>query len=446
MRRFTHGLLFTWLACAALPVAASAQGFGATAPAKPRPWSRVSFFTNSSRTVVEGGHARVLSEFSTAFSYQLPDMDDDGADYGVDVRYAAYTQDGRPARTSIYEGFIGARMLHGRVRARAGHLWLSDVGALGSVAGGSVEFRQRRESPDAGRVRVGAFGGLEPNILDTGYAPDVKKYGVYAAYDGAGAQRHALGYATIRNGPLTERSVLTTTNFLPVRRKLFLYQAAEVNLVAPAGLGRTGLAYVFANARVTATDRIEFQGTYNRGRSIDARGLGDDVLNGRPIPQSTIDGLLYESAGGRVTAEVFTRVRVYAGVSRDKNNRDTEATRRIQVGGYASNVGGSGVDLTASDASMSRPSGRYHSWYLSAGRQAGRRVYLSVDYSTSLSVIRFSRSDGLVIETRPQTTRVSGTATANLNRAWSLMATCERTSETGLSEVRGLAGVTYRIR
>ena len=36
--------------------------------------------------------------------------------------------------------------------------------------------------------------------------------------------------------------------------------------------------------------------------------------------------------------------------------------------------------------------------------------------------------------------------TANLSRAWSLMATLERTSESGLSELRGLAGVTYRIR
>ena len=290
------------------------------------------------------------------------------------------------------------------------------------------------------------MGGLEPNIFDAGYASNVKKYGAYVAYDGAGARKHALGYVSIRQGSLTERSVLTTTNFLPVRRKLFLYQAAEVNLAAPAGLGRTGLAYLFANARVTATDRVELQGTYNRGRSIDARGLGDDILNGRPIPQSTIDGLLYESAGGRVTAEVYTRVRVYAGVSRDKTNRDAEVTRRYQVGGYASNVAGSGVDLTASDSLMDRPSGRYHSWFVSAGRQAGRRTYLSVDYSTSLSVIRFSRSDGIVIETRPQTTRVSGTATANLSRAWSLMATVERTSESDLSQVRALAGVTYRIR
>ena len=430
----------------AQPLTAAAQGFGTTAAAKPRPWSRVSFFTSSARISADASEPRTMTEVSTSFSYQLPELDDDGADYGVDVRYAAYSQEGRPSRTSIYEGFIGARLLHGRLRARAGHLWLSDVGALGSIAGASVEFRQRRATPDAGRLRVAAFGGLEPNILDTGYASDVTKYGAYVAYDGAGARKHALGYVAIRHGSLTERSVLTTTNFLPVRRKLFIYQAAEVNLAGPAGLGTSGLAYLFANARVTPTDRFELQGTYNRGRSVDARGLGDDVLNGRAIPQQSIDGLLYESAGGRITAEVLPRVRVYAGLSRDKNNRDADVTRRVQLGGYASNVAGSGFDLTASDSLMDRPSGSYHSWYLSAGRQAGRRTYLSVDYSTSLSIIRFSRGDGLVIETRPQTTRVSGTVTSTLSRAWSLMGTLERTTETGLSELRGLAGVTYRIR
>ncbi|MFN7916233.1 MAG: hypothetical protein U0Q55_12910 [Vicinamibacterales bacterium] len=442
MRRFVAAAGVVGL-CAASP--AAGQGFGASA-SKPRPWSRVSFFVNSSRTSVDGSANRDFTELTTAFSYQLPELDDSGADYGIDARYSAFSQEGRPARTSIYEGFVGLRTLGGRLRARAGHLWLTDVGALGSIAGAAAEYRQGRATPEAGRLRAGAFAGLEPNILDLGYAESVTKYGAYVAYDGAGAQRHSLGYVSIRHGALTERAVVTTTNFLPVRRKFFLYQAAEVNVTAPAGVGRSGLAYFFANARLTPTERVELQGTYNRGRSIDARGLGDDVLTGRPIPQRSIDGLLYESAGGRVTLEVVSRVRVYGGVSLDKNNRDTERTRRILVGGYASNIGGSGWDLTASDSIMQRDSGSYESRYVSLGRQLGRRTYVSADYSTSLSVIRYSRLDGLVIETRPRTTRYSGTFTATLDRSWSLLGVVDYTRETGLRDTRVLTGLTYRIR
>lgn len=436
-------LLVALVAGRAVP--ARAQGFGAAA-SKPRPWSRVSFYASSSNTSVEGSETRRFSELTTAFSYQLPDVDEGGVDYGIDARYSAFSQEGRPARTSIYEGFVGMRAMGGRLRARAGHLWLTDVGALGSVAGAAAEFRQSRATQDEGRVRVGAFAGLEPNILDLGYAEQVTKYGAYVAYDGAAAQRHSLGYVSIRHGALTERAVVTTTNFLPVRRRFFLYQAAEYNVTAPAGVGRSGLAYFFANARVTPTERVEFQGTYNRGRSIDARGLGDDVLNGRPIPQRSVDGLLYESAGGRLTLEVVSRVRVYGGVSMDKNNRDTERTRRVLIGGYASNIAGSGWDVTASDSIMQRDSGSYESRYVSLGRQIGRRTYVSADYSTSLSVIRFSRLDGLVIETRPRTTRYSGILTATLDRSWSLLGVVDYTRETGLRDLRILTGVTYRIR
>lgn len=443
MRPLMAGAAVALAVC--VPVCAGAQGFGAAA-SKPRPWSRVSFYANSSRTTLDGGDSRGFTELATAFSYQLPDVDANGLDYGVDARYSRFSQDGRPARTSVYEGFVGVRTMGGRLRVRAGHLWLTDVGALGSIAGGAVEFRQARATQEQGRVRAGAFAGLEPNILDLGYAEQVTKYGAYVAYDGAGAQRHSVGYVSIRHGALTERSVVTTTNFLPVRRKVYLYQAAEVNAGAPAGVGRSGLAYFFANLRVTPTERLELQGTYNRGRSIDARGLGDDVLNGRPIPQRSVDGLLYESAGGRVTVEVVSRVRVYGGLSLDKNNRDAERTRRVLVGGYASNLAGSGWDLTASDSIMQRESGSYESRYVSLGRQLGRRTYLSADYSTSLSVVRYSRLDGIVIETRPRTSRVSGTATATLDRSWSLLAVVDHTWETELRDLRVLVGATYRIR
>jgi hypothetical protein len=137
---------------------------------------------------------------------------------------------------------------------------------------------------------------------------------------------------------------------------------------------------------------------------------------------------------------------VYGGYSRDKNNRDAEPTHRVLIGGYATNVGGTGFDITASDSMMHRAAGSYDSLYLSVGKQIGRRTYVSGDFSSSLSVVRFSRSDGIVIETRPHATRISGTVTASINRVWSLMGMIEHTSETSLGEFRVLTGLTYRIR
>jgi hypothetical protein len=432
--------------CASLGIGREAGAQGFSAASKPRPWSRISFFTNSSQVQSPDGAGAGASELSTAFSFQLPDIDESGADYGIDVRYSQYAVGSRPRRVAVYEAFVGGRLADGAVRLRAGHLWLTDLGSLGSLAGGAVEIRQLRLLPEDGRFRAGVFGGLEPNVLDVGYAPNVKKMGGYVAYDGAAAQRHSLGYVIVRDASLTERAVVTTANFLPVGSKLFVYQMAEYDAKPPAGMGRRGLAYFFVNARAVASDRLELQATYNRGRSIDTRTLSSDVLNGRPVSQSSIDGLLYESAGGRLTAEVAPGIRVYAGYSRDKNNRDAAPSGRTLVGGYASDVAGSGIDLSASDSLARRPSGSYHSRYVSIGRQIGRSVYVSGDLSTSLSVVRFSRSDGIMIETRPHTTRVSGTATVYVGRSVSLLATVERTNQDEVREFRVLSGITYRIR
>ena len=76
----------------------------------------------------------------------------------------------------------------------------------------------------------------------------------------------------------------------------------------------------------------------------------------------------------------------------------------------------------------------------------GRAVYVSIDYSTSLSVVRFLRSDGVIIETRPSTRRYSGSASITLNRAFSLLTNVDQTMDGDLTELRFLTGLSYRIR
>ena len=97
-------------------------------------------------------------------------------------------------------------------------------------------------------------------------------------------------------------------------------------------------------------------------------------------------------------------------------------------------------------ARYDRPTGPYTSTYASAGRGVGRRLYVSADFSTSLSVIRFVRSDGVIIETRPSTRRYSGTANATLSRLFSLMVVADYTRDEGFNELRLLTGLTYRMR
>lgn len=431
------------LACA-VPLAATT----AAAQGGPRPNGYVSVHVDAVNVSVPEGASRSNVQVSTAFRLHSPEeMEGAGVDFGIDARYASALQSDRPKRVSVYDAYVGVRFGTSlQTRVRVGHLWLPDLGTTGALAGGLVEIGQPRTKAGL-RVRGGVFAGLEPKIWETGYAPDVRKMGAYAALESGHLRRHVVGYTRVSQGPMTERSVLSVTNYVPAGSRVFVYQAAEYDLAGPAdGAGAAGLSYFLANVRGTVTPRVELSGTFNRGRALDARTLTNDLLHGRAVSARVADGLRYESRGGRVTVEVVRGARVYASYAQDRTNRDDALTGRVTVGGYASNLLRSGFDVAASDAVIDRPGGSYHSRYVSAGHALGRSIYVSADYSTSLSVVQYLRGDGLVIESRPWSRRVSASGTAILTRQLSLLCTVDYTMDGTADEVRVLTGLSYRVR
>lgn len=412
-----------------------------------RPELRLSVYVTSDRRTPELGTATSNFEFATAVTLRTLDADAGGLDAGIDLRHTRYTDAQRPDRVSLYDGYVGARLGgNGQFRVRAGHMWLPDLGTAGALAGGMAEYRSGTVKSDH-RFRVGGFAGAEPLGYQAGYAPNVRKYGGYAAYERGFLQRHIVGFSTIRNGAVTEREMVSVSNYVPIKRAVFVYQALEYDIKGPAaGAASGGLTYFLVNGRASAGTRVELQGTYNRGRSINARQLADDLANGRPLSARDVEGLRYETAGGRVSVRVARQVQVYAGYARDRNNRDDRPTARTTFGVYAGNLFNTGFDVSGSDARVERATGPYHARYLSVGRRIGRSVYVSGDYSTSLAVVRFVRSDGITIETRPWTHRLSGNGSVILSRQFSLVSLVEYTTDEGLADLRVMSGLTYRLR
>ena len=410
------------------------------------PSGRVSF-TAQSFTAAEAGQSFPgFNEIVLAATLDSPFLGDKpGTEYRLDFRGAGYPQTiGRDRRFSIYDAYVGRRLANG-LGVRVGQMWLNDLGGLGSLGGALVEVA-RQHVGGYRRVRVGVFGGLEPQILDAGYVSNVTKAGGYVTFEGAGAWRNTLGFVTIRNSGLTERSVLTTTNFLPFGRRLFVYQAAEFDLRGPAGQGTSGLTYFFVNGRYSPVPIVELQTVYHRGRSIDVRGITLDQLAGRPVSAKSLEGLLYESVGGRATVTIARDVRVFAGYTKDRNNREDAPTARVTFGGFATNFLRTGLDVNISDARMRGPSAWYDSWDVSLGRSLGTRMYVSGDYTTSLSAFRMLGQDGLfIIDSRPRTNRVSLSDLVHLNRRMSLLASADRTRDGSLSELRWLLSLIYRF-
>lgn len=428
-------------------LAVSLLGASASASAQGIPaWGRVSFFSSAASTTPDGGESRSLTELIGTFTVESRTAEDASYEYRADLRMAGYPgSDGRPRRVSIYDAYVGARLMGGRVGIRAGQMWLNDLGGLGSIGGGLVEVRQKAQA-GRGRWRAGLFGGLEPKILEAGYEGDVTKAGGLVAFDGNGARRHVLGYVYLRDRGRTERSVLVATNFLPVGRKLFVYQAAQYEMGGPGVSGGGDLGYFFGTARYTASSFLELQGNYHRGRSIDARTLLRDQLDGRPVLPRALEGLRFESASGRVTLTIARGIRVYGGYGRDKNNRQDRSTDRITYGFFVNDLARTGFDVSASDSRMEGGDGRsFNSWYVSVGRSLGSAIYLTGDYGSSLSVIRFVSASGFAIETRPRTRRASLSSTIRLPRRMSLLATFERVLDDDATQMRVLSGLSYRF-
>lgn len=407
-------------------------------------WGRFSLLMQTARSQQDSGLATNFSEVASTLTLRSPSSSQGGFEYAIDMRSATYPGTERDNILSIYDAYVGYQNAGGGFGVRVGQMWLNDLGGLGSLGGMQVEYRQPHPWA-TGRFRFGLFAGLEPNYFKAGYVEGIQKAGVYVAFDGNRGWKNVLGLVTVRHEKLTERQVVTMLNFIPVGTKFFLYQAAEYDVQGPGGQGQGGLTYLFANVRYAPAQVVEFQGTYHHGRSIDYRTITTDLITGRPVDPRLLDGLLLDSAGGRITVSVSRWVRVWGGVYSDRTNLEDKPATRVNAGFSTTNIFASGFDLTASDFRTDRTGNKYDSWYVSLGKTLGRAVYLSADYTSSLSILRLTDSGGVTIESRPSTKRYALSSTINLSRTISILLTGERLAELTGHEDRGMLGLTFRF-
>ncbi len=397
-------------------------------------------------TRTDGGPSSSYSEISAIVNVVSKTADDGGFEYALDARGAEYPSEAQTNRVSLYSAWVGGRISGGGLGLRVGQMWLNDLGGLGAVGGVQLEARPFAVSEKL-QFRVGLFGGLEPDLYQVGYVNGVKKYGGYVALDGERGWKNVLGYVLIKNQSVTERSVVTMLNFIPIGKEFFLYQAAEIDTTGPAGSGGGArVTYNFINARYQPAAWIELQGLYHHGLSIDTRAIALDILNGRPVSPSALDGFLFGSIGGRVTFMPVPSLRIWGGYAQEQSSRAGEDYPRIQAGLSVTNLFGSGLDLTASDNRYNRPlTGSYDSIYASIGRSIGPRFYLTLDYTTSLSVLSLTNSDGVVVQSRPRSKRYAASGVVNLSRAFSLLLTAEQLRDDDVRQLRTLLGITFRF-
>jgi hypothetical protein len=435
------------MAVCSLALAVVFTSLAASAYDARRASGRFSVFAQAAQRNLNGIDNDTFSELIGTFTLRSAVNDDGGFEYGVDTRFAGYpSTEGRDSRASLYEAYVGWSPAGGGFRVRAGQLWLSGMGAFGSIAGASAEVRLLKEADNGvGTLKLGLFGGLEPKILELGYVPDVAKFGGYLSLESRSGRRHVLGYANVRNAGLAERSVILFSNYIPVKRSFFLYQAAEWDLQGPGGEGESKLTYFFTNARYSPVREVEIQGVYHRGISVDTRFIADSLREGRPVSEAQLEGLLFESIGGRLTLRPWRSFQVFFGYAQDRTRQDEEKRDRYTFGVFSANLLRSGFDVTVSDTRYTTAAGSHSdAWYFSLGRDLGRSLYLDAYYRTSIAFLRLS-SSGVLVERRPYSHLYGLSSIIRIGRRASLLVTLERTDEDSLGETRLLSGLSYRF-
>ncbi len=407
-------------------------------------YGRITLFGQVGQTTrSDGGPSTTFSEIDAFASIASKPADDGGYEYAFDMRGSEYPSSNQTNRVSLYNAWVGGQLTGGTAALRLGQMWLNDIGGLGSLGGFQLEARPFAAT-SAGRFRFGLFGGLEPDLYQVSYVSGVKKAGGYAAFDGPNGWKNVLGYVLIRDKSITERSVITMLNFIPIGRRFFLYQAGEYDTTGPAGTGGGGrLTYMFVSARIQPVKWMDLQVLYHDGVSIDTRSIAQDVLNGRPVDPRALEGFLFSSIGGLATFYPTRFLRIWGGYSQDKTSREGQSYGRYQGGISAMNI--VGFDLTLSDYHYSMSSGPYDSIFASIGHSFGSAVYVTLDYTSSLSTLSLTTGSGAVVVSRPHTRRYALSGNWNISRAFSLLLTAEQIRDDTSRQTRVLAGITFRF-
>jgi len=408
------------------------------------PRGRFALFTSWSQRSWEGGAESDFTEIIANLSLHSGNSPGSTFEYALDTRVATYPSTARDERISLYEAYVGIHSRNQSWNLRLGQMWLHELGGLGSVGGLFAEYRRPRPSA-WGRWRFGLFAGYELAAYDLEYLKDVQKGGVYVALDGDHGRQHVLGYVRVRYQGLTERAVVVFSNFIPVGRSLRLFQALQYDTVGPAGLGDPELSYFMINLNYRISSVVGLQGTYHRGRSIDTRNIAEDVINGRPVAPEALLGLLFESSRVRLMVRPGRNISLWAGYGTARNNRDDPTSTRIILGFSARRIFGSAADFNVSTTRTDRGEDSYDSLWGSLGYSFGSRVYVSLDYRDTLSVYHLNRSDGEIIEIRPNSKMFSVTSNINLGRKFSLLLNLELLNHSDFEEHRFMTGLIFRF-
>jgi hypothetical protein len=268
-----------------------------------------------------------------------------------------------------------------------GQMNLYDRAGVGVLLGAVAGYRINKY------ISIGGYGGIEPDIYNTRWDTDYRKFGVFAKYVGPKARNFTLSYNVIRFIEEEEREYLYFSGLVPLKSMVILYGNVEYDLGDHIP-GKDRLSRIFLNLRTDIGEYVDILANYSSGKGLDYHQYLINVSKDPSLTTSEIERYFYSTMYGlRLSVKPFRNFRFFVG-RRESEQQDKGIKNHTTLFGFSgADVLNIGVSLHASYHLNRGDLSESNYFYVSASRRFGG-LYGSLSYSSSYKGIRYRFIDG----------------------------------------------------
>jgi hypothetical protein len=355
----------------------------------------------------------------------------------IDVRSRFTLVEGGKNQLMMYDVRFSYDSLKSKFFFSLGQMNLYDTAGIGQLTGAAAGYKLNKY------LLVGGYGGLEPDIYNTRWDFDYRKFGIFTRYIGPGAKQFSFSYNRLLYHGQTERQFIYTSVLLPIKEILVLYGNMEYEL-DPGTKSEDRLSRLFVNARVNLTRYADVTANYSSGRGLDYHRYLLEQSQDPTIGNNEIERYYYnETYGIRLSIKPVKNLRLYA------SRRESEQ-KDLVVRNHTTGFGISVVDMFRTGFSLY---GNYNmnrgdasesdSYYISASRSFGKLSW-NISYASYYNGVRFIDSGTPQVFHLPDQRTVSSGFFLVLNRSLALSLDYTYSDQSEYSDHQFFVRVIYR--
>lgn len=331
----------------------------------------------------------------------------------IDIRNRFTPGDKGDNRLIIYNARISYNRLKSKLFFSLGQMNLYDTAGIGQLTGAVLGYKLGKH------FSLGGYGGLEPDIYNTRWDTDYKKFGFFIRFTAPGAKQLSLSFNRVAFSGKTERQFLYSSVLLPVQRVFVLYGTLEYEL--KSGIkSEDRLSRLFLNARVNLSKYADVTANFSSGRGLDYHGFLLEQSQDPTIQNNEMERYYYnKSYGARLSIKPLKNMRLFA------EKRESEAMDR-GIRNHTTRFGLSLVNLLKTRISlygsfnMNRgDASESDSYYISAARNFGK-LSLSVSFANYYNGVRMTGEGIPQVFHYPDRQTVSANLFLRLSRSFAL--------------------------